>query len=116
MNLLKTLANNWRDILVAFTLTLGLAIAADVLEKIAAQEDGSVWLANVVISIRGLAAFAGANLAAFFMLAVAWPTIQKWNNENYVDTWQHLPSWGRFATFIAVAIAYILAAAICFAP
>jgi hypothetical protein len=116
MNLLKTLANNWRDILVGLVLTIGLAFVADVLEKLAASEDGKVWLANVVITLRGLAAFAGANMAAFFMLAVAWPTVQRWNNRSYVSAWTALPAWGKFAAFIAIALTYILAAAICFAP
>lgn len=116
MQVLKTIKTNWRDIVVCLGLTLGLALAADVLERVAITNEGQVWLANVVISLRGLAAFAGANLAAFFMLAVAWPTINAFSNDSFNLGWNSLSHKEHFYVFVAVALGYIVSASICFAP
>ena len=116
MNIIKTIKTNWRDIVVGIALTLGLALAADVLERMATLDDGKVWLTNVVISLRGLAAFAGANLAAFFMIAVAWPTLNQYSNDSFSFGWNSLTNQQRFLVLIAVAIGYLIAAALCFAP
>jgi hypothetical protein len=116
MNVLKTIKTNWRDVVIGIALTLGLALGADVLERIATTDDGKVWLTNVVTSLRGLAAFAGANLAAFFMIAVAWPTLNQYSNDSFSFGWNSLSNSQRFLAFLAVAIGYLMAAALCFAP
>lgn len=116
MQILKTIQTNWRDIVIGFALTLGLALAADTLERIATTDDGKVWLTNVVTSLRGLSSLAGASLAAFFMLAVAWPTLNQYNNDSFSFGWNSLTNQQRFLVLIAVTIGYLIAAALCFAP
>ncbi len=116
MSIIKTVKTNWRDIVIGIALTLGLALGADVLERLATTDDGKVWLVNVVTSLRGLAAFSGANLAAFFMIAVAWPTLNNYSTNSFSFGWSSLTNSQRFFAFLAVAVIYVLAAAICFAP
>lgn len=116
MNILNTLKTNYRDIIAGLVLTLGLAFLADALERMATTNDGHVWLANVVTSLRGLAAFGGANLAAFIMIAVAWPTLNKYSNDSFLHGWNSLSPPQRFAAFIAIAMCYLISAALCFAP
>lgn len=116
MHIVKTLKTNWRDILVGLLLTLILSFVADAIERVATTSDGAVWLSNVVISLRGMAAFAGANLAGFIMLSVAWPTLNKYSNDSFTTGWNSLTPQQRFFVFIFVAAAYLIAAALCFAP
>lgn len=116
MNLINTIKTGWRDLVAGIALTLALSFVADVLERLAIRDDGSVWIANVVLSLRGLSAFAGANLAAFFMVAVAWPTVNKFSNDSFTRGWESLTDGQKLTAFIAVSLAYLIAASICFAP
>tara|TARA_R110001632_G_scaffold95868_2_gene202044 strand:- start:285 stop:635 length:351 start_codon:yes stop_codon:yes gene_type:complete len=115
MNLLATLRTNWRDLVIGLGLVLACSFGADSIERWTLLESGQTWANNTVMAFRGLAAFGAANLAAFFVMSFAWPLINKFSNESFKDAWDHLPQWGRFTTLVAVSIAYLLAASICFA-
>ena len=115
MQILKTIQTNWRDLVVGITLTVGLSFIADSIERLATLSDGKVWLVNVVTSLRGLATFAGVNLAAFFMVAVAWPTLNAHSNDHFASGWDSLTQQTKFLVFITVSMSYLIAAALCFA-
>lgn len=112
--LLQTIKTNLRDILVGVTIVLAVSFAADVANKLAVTNNGVMWLANVVAVMNGLATFAAANLGMWFMLAVAWPTINRFSNEKFYAAWQTLTLQQQFSAFIAVAAVEGIMAAICF--
>lgn len=114
MTLLATLKTNWRDIIVGVALVLGISFAADVVEKLSVTQSGVVWLANVTAVLKGLARFAAANLAAWFMLAVAWPTLNRYSNASFQSGWDSLDRPQRFFVLIAVSVSLLLSASISF--
>jgi hypothetical protein len=115
MTILATLKTNWRDLVAGIAIILACAFAADIIERWTLLESGQTWANNTVVAFRGLARFGAANLAAFFVFSFAWPTLNRYSNSSFSYAWQKLPEWGRLSALIAVCIAYLLAAAICFA-
>ena len=95
MNILKTLQTNWRDILIATVIIIAVAFVADVIERLSVTEDGMVWLASVVHAFKGLSNFAAANLACWFMLAVSWPSINRWSHAGFKRAWNSMPDEGK---------------------
>jgi hypothetical protein len=114
MTLLKTLKTNWRDIVSAGAIVIAVAFVADIIERLSVTEDGLVWLSSVVNTLQGLAAFAGANLAGWFMLSVAWPSLNIFGNDSYDDAWDSLSRIHKFNVFVGVSCVELVAAAICF--
>jgi hypothetical protein len=114
MNLLSTLKTNWRDIVVGISLILICSIIADSIERWTLMDSGATWANNTVMAFRGLARFSGANLAGFMMLAVAWPTINRYSNLRFSHTWDNLPEHYKFFTLIVLSVAYLVSAALCF--
>lgn len=115
MNIIKTLRTNWRDLVAALVIIIGLAFLADVAERKSITDDGYVWLANVSGVLRGLSNFAGANLSGWFILAVAWPRVNRFGNEGFNDEWDtRLTSNQKFNVYLAIAVAELIAASICF--
>jgi hypothetical protein len=115
MNLLSTLKTNWRDLFAGIVIIIFCSFAADIIERWTLVDSGQTWLTNTVMVFRGLARFGAANLAAFFVFSFAWPTLNRYSNENFASTWTKLSDLSKFITLIAVCITYILAASICFA-
>lgn len=121
MNLLKTLRSNLRDIVAFLLLSIAFCMAQDLLTQWSAKQDladKSIPGLAVFISLMvGFSRFAAANLCAWlFGMAVAWPLINKWGNDqwNFSSGWDSLGMRGRFITFCALASVEILTAAICF--
>lgn len=115
MNLLKTLYSNWRDILTFLLIIIPCSFMADWIEQHTLLDSGNTWLNNTVFVFRGTSKLATVSLAAFIMLSVAWPMVNKFNNDHFREAWQNLPQWGRFSTFVGLSIAYLIASAMCFA-
>jgi len=113
MNLISTLKNNWRDIVAGIVITVLAAIAADVVSNLSIKQDGLIWLANVAVVLQGAAKFFAANMIAFLCFAVAWPTVNKFSNDNFVQVWtDKFNDKERLIVVLAVASVYVVAASI----
>jgi hypothetical protein len=116
MNLINTLKNNWRDIVVGIAVTVIAAVAADVVNNLSIKQDGLIWLANVAAVLTGAAKFFAANMVAFLCFSVAWPTVNKFSNDSFTDVWRtEFSLKEKLITAIAVASAYVIAASIALA-
>ena len=114
MNLLKTLKTNWRDILVASLLVLAISFIADIVGKLAVTNNGVMWMVSVVQALKGIAMLAAANLSAFLIFAVSWPTLNKFGNDSFTSTWNSLTNKERFDLYATACFIEIIAAAIVF--
>ena len=115
MTLLKTLKTNWRDIVVGVSLTLAIALIADVAERLSATQDGFTWLANVTGILGGFSRLAAANLAGWLIFAVSWPTLNRYSNNSFKIGWDGLDGTQQFLCFVAVACVQLIASALVFA-
>ena len=114
MNLLNTLKNNWRDIVVGLAVTVLAAVAADVVTNLSIKQNGLIWLANVAVVLQGAAKFFAANMIAFLCFAVAWPTVNKFSNDNFLAVWtEEFSAKEKLIAVLAVASIYVLAASTC---
>ena len=113
MNLISTLKNNWRDITAGILITIIAAVAADFVTNLSIKQNGLIWLANVAVVLQGAAKFFAANMIAFLCFALAWPTINKFSNDNFVQVWtEKFNDKERLIAVLAVACIYVLAASI----
>lgn len=114
MNIVNTLKNNWRDIVVGIAVTVVAAVAADIVTNLSIKQNGLIWLANVAIVLQGAAKFFAANMIAFLCFAVAWPTINKFSNDNFLAVWtDEFSVKEKLITVLAVASIYVVSASIC---
>lgn len=114
MNIIKTLHTNIRAIFIGIAATFICAFMADAIERWTLTESGVTWLNNTVMLFRGFARLGIANLGGLLFIAVGWPTVNKFGNDSFKKAWDNLPEWGQFATLVAVALTYLIAACICF--
>ena len=116
MNLINTLKNNWRDIVVGIAVTVCAAVTSDVVNNLSIKQDGLIWLANVADVLTGAAKFFAANMVAFLCFAVAWPTVNRFSNDSFAAVWHaEFSLKEKLITAIAVASAYVIAASIALA-
>lgn len=114
MNIIKTLYNNWMDIVTFLLIIVPCSLIADGIERWTLIDSGHTWMNNTVFVFRGMSKLATVSLAAFLMVSIAWPMVNKFNNDHFRDSWQNLPQWGRFATFVGLCSVYLIAASLCF--
>ena len=115
MTLLKTIKTNGRDLITGLILVVSIAFIADLVERLTITEAGLTWLVGVVNALQGVASFAAVNLAAWFMLSVAWPSLNLFSNDDFKKVWDDsLSQVERFWVFIVVSCVMLITAAICF--
>ena len=108
MNLINTLKTNARDILWALAIMFVVAFLADFITDLSATQSGKVWLATVADLLKGISRFFAANMVGFVGVAVAWPTINRFSNDKFSETWtDKFSDRDRLITMIAVGCAYV---------
>jgi len=115
---LKTLHTNWRDITAFILIGLGLAVLGGLIDYVSALFGKSRFILLVLPTIsnylQGFSKFIGASLTATFVWMLLWPTVNSFGNHEFQDGWAALTLQQKFATYIALIIAALIAAALCF--
>ncbi len=112
--MLKTIITNWRDIALFLVIGLGLVILSGLIDYVSARLGFQLILPAISNYLQGFSRFVGAGLAASLLGLVAWPTINRFGNHSFQAGWDAIPLWGKTITYIALAAACLIAAAICF--
>lgn len=118
----KTLKTNWRDICAFLLISILACASLDLLTQWSARLDERgadiPGLATFISLLTGFCRFAAANLCAWLLgVAVAWPTINAWGNDEdqFVATWNHLSRETKMWVYVVVACVELIGACICFA-
>jgi hypothetical protein len=111
-NTIQTIITNGRDFVILPSFALAFAFAADLIERFAVIASGANWLTRVGDVFANLSKLCVAHTAVFILLAIGWPTLNKWGNFDFSEAWDALPSWGKFTTYIGVTVGWFIGCAI----
>lgn len=115
----KTIKTNWRDLATFFLVGIGLAMMGGVSDYLAGRfaDNGFARLVLPFLGnyLQGFSRFAGAALSATFLwMWIFWPTVNRFGNGNFADTWAKQSDQFHLIVYIALIGTALIAAAICF--
>ncbi len=110
----RTIATNWRTIVMFVIFGLGLAFLSDFVVNWSTRKGDVTGLATVSNYLQGFSRYVGANAAAALLGIVAWPTINKFGNSRFQEGWDSLGLQGQTIVYIALMATEGICAAICF--
>jgi len=112
INILRTLWTSVRDFIILLPLAFGFAFLADMTERFATLFSSHNWLTRVGNVFADLSGLCVAHVVVFILLAVGWPSVNKFGNFKFDSAWKDLPEWGKLASYFGISVGWFIGCAI----
>jgi len=112
INVLRTFWTSIRDFIFLLPAALAFAFTADLIERFATLGDGANWMTRVGNVFASLSQLCVAHLAVFILIAIGWPSLNRFGNFNFTTTWDALPGWGQLTMYVGVTVGWFIGCAI----
>ena len=108
VNVLRTLWTSVRDYILLLPAALVFAFTADLIERFATLGDGANWMTRVGNVFASLSQLCVAHLAVFILIAIGWPSLNRFCNFSFNTAWNALPDWGRLTMYVGVTVGWFI--------